>query len=387
MKTNNNKIISKKSTLLHVITGLDDGGAEALLVSILKKDSSNNHIVLSLTKNGKYYKFLKNNDYKVYQIEKYESYFLIPALIKIYYLVNKYKPKLIIGWMYHSCFLISIFKILFKNRINIIWNLHITSLKRGFSFTKLIRFSLRKLSHTLKNRIIYCSNAGELYHKKLGFFYKKSSVIFNGYDLEKFQFSSNDFHKSEKLNFKESNFLMAMVARYHPQKDHENLFKSLHILKNFYGIEFNCLLVGSGMDYRNNELKKLIDIYDLNKNILLLGQRNDIPLILKEIDVHILSSSFGESFPNVICEAMLSGVPCIATDVGDSKYIISKTGWIVDPKNPKDLAKAINESYLEYLKKDTWLIRKKNCRSRIEINFSLTKMINQFKELWELSII
>ena len=140
------------------------------------------------------------------------------------------------------------------------------------------------------------------------------------------------------------------------------------------------------MDYKNNDLKKLIDIYDLNKNIILLGQRNDIPMILREIDVHILSSSFGESFPNVICEAMLSGVPCIATDVGDSKQIISNTGWVVDPKNPTDLAMAIHESYLEYLKKDSWLIRKKNCRSRIEINFSLNKMINQFKDIWKLSI-
>ena len=80
--------------------------------------------------------------------------------------------------------------------------------------------------------------------------------------------------------------------------------------------------------------KNLINYYDLNDHLILMGQLKNTRSFYEQIDIQVMSSSFGESFPNVIAEAMLHGIPCVSTDVGDAKKIISKYGWISKRSNP-----------------------------------------------------
>jgi len=79
----------------------------------------------------------------------------------------------------------------------------------------------------------------------------------------------------------------------------------------------------------------------LSAHVELLGPVQNPDEIYRTLDFHILSSSFGEGFPNVLAESMLAGVPNIVTDVGDSVDIVADTGWVARPSAPEDLAGAI----------------------------------------------
>ena len=94
-------------------------------------------------------------------------------------------------------------------------------------------------------------------------------------------------------------------------------------------------------------------------------------------------TSITEGFPNVLVEAMASGLPCISTDVGDTKYIVQDLGRIVPPRNAQALAQAI----LKYVQQsnDEKLQLKQAVRERVEAYFSIEQVSRQYMQVWEQS--
>lgn len=115
----------------------------------------------------------------------------------------------------------------------------------------------------------------------------------------------------------------------------------------------------------------------------MLDQRSDIPAVMNALDVHVLSSSFGEGFPNVVAEAMACGTPCITTDVGDVALIVGDTGWVVPPSQPEQLFEAITKALNEkQTNTDAWSARQQAARQRIEDNFSIQTMVGKYHLVW-----
>jgi len=102
---------------------------------------------------------------------------------------------------------------------------------------------------------------------------------------------------------------------------------------------------------------------------------------MNALDCHVLSSAYGEGFPNVIAEAMACGVPCVATDVGDAAMIIGDTGWVVPPRNPDMLAEALAAALASRCN-EAWAERKTRAIGRIRSNFGLSAMVERFRSVW-----
>ena len=369
--------------IIHVITSLNDGGAEAVLFNLCKYDKKNKHQVVSLTGYGKYGSMLKEigiNTVKLNMMSNRLS--LIPFFKLIKFLHNK-KPDIVQTWLYHGD-LVGGLAARIAGIKSIVWGIHHTTLDsyKSKKITIWISKLLSKLSWWIPKKIISCSRRGIDTHKKLGYDFRKMCFIPNGYDLDSFRFKEYQQDKLKiNLNLDTSIPLIGTVGRFNSQKDHLNLLDALVILAKDK-ILFNYVLVGTGLDQSNKQIVEWIRKRGLSTYVKLLGQRNDIPKIMNGLDLHVLPSAFGEAFPNVVNEAMACGTPCVVTNVGDASFIVGDTGWVVRPKSPKALAKAIKIALQELrggTAKNAYSLK---VRRRIKENFSVIKMVKGYTELW-----
>ena len=114
--------------------------------------------------------------------------------------------------------------------------------------------------------------------------------------------------------------------------------------------------------------------------IIFLGEQSDVQNFMTSFDMLCLSSK-AEGFPNVIGEAMLSGLPCITTDVGDAKEIVGNTGWVVPIHNSSLFAECLNDVLnipLNEFKKYG-----KNAREKIVKNYDINYVKNEYISLYK----
>jgi glycosyltransferase involved in cell wall biosynthesis len=369
--------------VVHIITGLNDGGAEAVLFRLCVAERSATHIVISLMNEGKYGKLLKEHSVTVYCLNMLRGKIDFSALLQLKRLLTYINPDVVQTWMYHSDILGGSIARLCGIK-NIFWGVHHSNLDPSTSkrTTIFVAKVCAHISSVVPKGIVCCSERGATIHKDLGYNSEKINVIPNGYNTAEF---SPDIPAGEKLRREltiDTDFpLIGMVARFDAQKDHQNLLLALSHLKAKYH-KFHCLLVGTGVEQGNSVLVQSLATLGLEDCVTLLGRRNDIPRVMNAIDLHVLSSSHGEAFPNVLAEAMACKTPCVTTDVGDASLIVGDTGWVVPPKDSDKLARAMIEAF-DYMDCDNkWQHRREDARRRIVENFSIEQMVKSYRAFW-----
>ncbi len=371
-----------KRKIIHIISGLGNGGAEACLFRLIIANPDFTHIVISITDKGFYGDILSENNIKVIALNLRSYVFIIPILFKIKNIIVNEKPDVIHSWMY-SANLIAGFIGNFLKIKNIIWSVHgsvhLPSTKLS-TFIIILMCSI--LSWIIPNYIVFVSNYSIKRHLKLGFCKNKIILITNGFTIkDQVNVYRNREFLEREFSISKDFKIFAMISRYHPVKDFKTLLLSLKKLKENF-IFFKCLLIGHNI-YQNKELEFLVNSYQLNTNVLLVGEIRDISSLMSGFDLLFLSS-LSESFPNVIIEAMANGTPCISTNVGDISLIIdNETGWVIPKSNPQAFSRSILLAINEMDNKFLWNERRLKCISKIKNNYSFEKMNNKYVELWE----
>ena len=203
----------------------------------------------------------------------------------------------------------------------------------------------------------------------------KITHIYNGVDTD--AFSPGDQHEARKvLGLPHEPIVMGTVGRLDPVKDHRGLIEAFHRLAGRRDTQL--LIVGDGPC--RPELEHLASELGLRGRVRLLGERDDINVILRALDIFILPS-LGEGISNAILEAMATGLPVVATHVGGNPELVDDgvTGFLVPSRSTSSLAAAL-QRYLD----DPGLKRHHGDAGRIRSlkEFSLSRMFAAYDALY-----
>jgi glycosyltransferase involved in cell wall biosynthesis len=371
--------------VLHVINDLSVGGAEMMLFKLLsgvdtRRSTSS---VISLGKRSKLDGRIEALNVPVFNMDiKLGS---IPTPRQVWRLlttVRRLRPDIIQGWMYHGSLATHLSAFTVARRAPVIWTIH--NCNNNLTLEKRLTSAIIRLCGRLSAspaKIIYVSEASRRMHEAMGYCRKKSQVITNGFDTSQFAPSAQARAAVRaELGMRDDQFLIGLVGRFHPMKDHINFLRAASLLsEDTHAARF--LLAGREVDDGNQTVRRLLGRWNLEGRVHLLGERADTHNLIAALDVCSLSSSYGESFPLVVGEAMACGVPCVVTDVGDAARLVGTTGFVVPPRNPEALAHAWRE--LIRLGPSGRAQLGEAARERIRENFLLAPVIARYESLWE----
>lgn len=327
--------------VLHVITGLSLGGAESMLLKLASRlhTIGVDQNVVSLMSGGELASEFARIGVPVSSLGMRRG---VPSLIALRDLrraVCAYRPQVVHGWMYHANILASMTT---PASASVIWGIRQTlyDAKKERLNTRLV-IAYGALAARKAKAVVYNSALSARQHEQRGYPSARSLVIPNGFDLDAFWPDSKARSSvREELGLRPDAIVFGHVARFHPMKNHEGLITSFACVAkaNPHAV---LVMAGDNVNDYNRTLGEVVLKHRLVGRIRMIGKRRDVAKLMNGFDVYVSASSWGEGFPNVLGEALACGVPCIATDIGDSRDIVAEHGWLVDAGNSDQLSQAM----------------------------------------------
>ena len=368
--------------VLHYITGLGMGGAETMLVKLLAELRPTTIIseVVSLTHNLVVAPKIEAMGVAVHCLSLAKYYPSLLGLWKSKTIASRFNPDLIQGWMYHGNVLASVSSLGIGRRPPVVWNI-----RASIASPTVVPMRTRTLIRTgavlsgHPKSIVYNSETSSQQHAALGYEARRGVVIPNGFDSELFK-PSIDARSAvrRELGIADDAILVGLIARHHRLKDHPNFFSAAGKVARLHpGAQF--VLAGLGLSWGNPAISQLVHENGLGNCVHLLGVEANIPRLTAALDI-ACSSSMAEAFSNTIGEAMACGVPCVVTDVGDSRRIVGESGLVVPPRDASAFAEAIDR--LLCLEVGKRMRLGEAARRRVEQEYAIASIARRYVDLY-----
>jgi glycosyltransferase involved in cell wall biosynthesis len=367
--------------VMHLITDLDVGGAERVLARLVSGSDPARirHSVISLLAPGRIAEELAAVGCSVRSLGMSRDRTSPGAVLRLWSMLRRDRTAILQTWLYHADLTGTLAGWLAGVR-SIVWNIRCSDMDLSCypPSTGRVLAALRHLSRW-PVVVIANSDAGRVAHEFIGLRPRRWEVIPNGFEVPA---PTPDARASLRrdLGLAPDTPIIGMFARFDPMKDHATfLHAAAELAARRRDVAF--VLAGREVTEENAFLRRLAAVGNLAARVRFLGERNDSAKILAGFDIASLSSAFGEGCPNAIGEAMASGIPCVATSVGDTQRLIADTGICVPPRDPSAMAAAWEDLLRRSPEERASLGAR--ARARILTHFSLDTMIGRYLALYE----
>lgn len=353
--------------ILQVITSLQTGGAEKLIVDVVPKYKHLGLDVDVLLFDGKDTPFkrqLENAGIKVFSLGYGGSVYNPLYILKLMPYLRKYDivhthntaPQLFAALGSVVCSVV------------LCTTEHTTSNRRRD--WKWYRPIDKWMYSRYKKVICISDSTEENLRKSIDCNSDKICTIYNGIDFESYDKASPIAKDSitPYINRK----VIAMVAGFRYQKDQETLIRAMSYVPK----DVELWLIGDGE--RRTIIEQCVKEKGLENRVRLLGIRNDIPSILKTVDI-VVQSSHWEGFGLAAVEGMAAGKPVVASNVAGLSQVVSNAGVLFPLGDDKALADILNKLLTDYKYYNTV---KGRCVKRAH-KFDISKMVYKYCQVYQ----
>ncbi len=327
----------KKKKVLHLIFYMDIGGAQNLVLSLLKNldRTKFDSVVCTIGSRGDLAEVVSDLGYTLYSLNlpnlKWPNYFR--AIKDISALVEKEGIDVIHSNMFHANLIARVVAI-FK-KVKVVASIHNTYKKVHWNRCLINRF----LSKYTSSIVV---GSKDVFNDVLEFDRVNPDLVHiipNSVDIGMSKSNLTKIEARKKICISESQFLIGTVGRLENQKGHEYLLKALSELIISGHNDVRLIIVGYGS--LESHLKQFSSDLDLENHVQFLGARNDLGDLYKAMDVYVMPSLW-EGLSLAMVSAMAAGLPIISTRVGGAQELLSDNrGVLVEPGDSGALATEI----------------------------------------------
>ena len=319
------------TTVVHVIAGLGIGGAERILVDVVRAQVLRNYEI-------KVVNFLADEahaeELRLMGIDVVSLGYCwrggrvvgaIKGVLYLFWLFARYKPDIVHTWLYSADVIGGLVAKIFGLRV--IWGIFTGNIESQFlTWNTRVFFKLcARLSSFIPSAVVSVSASGRRSHVAAGYQQKKICFVPTGFSVPdssvEQQEGQYDFRDSRKV-------VIGMLGRISKEKDHDLLIRAVgQLQKDDSEVELR-LAGGIGVLQDNEELVHCLKREKVWESTQLLGRVSDVPTFLQSLDVFCLITN-SEGFPTVVGEAMACGKMCIVSDAGDSRILLGDARQLV----------------------------------------------------------
>jgi glycosyltransferase involved in cell wall biosynthesis len=331
--------------IVFLIPSLDIGGAQRQLVELADglHRSQWQVKVLTFYGGGELEADLRERGVPLEVLNKRGRWDLVAFSYRLLRTLRKERPDVLHGYL-GTANLLSVLIKPWVPKLRIVWGVRASNVDfASYDWLAGLTFRVSCRLARFADLIICNSVSGRDFHAGKGYPATRMVVIPNGIDTARFKpdpLARGDVRR--EWGAANDQLLIGLIGRLDPMKDHPTFLRAAARFRDRHDVRFVC--IGGGSESYSSMLRRMATELGLDSSLTWVGARTDMPRVYNALELALSSSSWGEGFPNVIAEAMATGVPCVVTDVGDSRVAVGDDGWVCRPHDPADLARAIESA-------------------------------------------